>query len=72
MLVRSAWIYLQFHAREAAAIAVVAAVVAGFLALTYLPYRSMNFGFGPEWDCTNPGRGESVCVKRPTPPETPG
>ena len=64
MRVPSAWIHLRFHARELAAIVVVAAVVAVFLALTFLPYRSPNFGFGPEWDCTSPGQGESVCVKR--------
>jgi hypothetical protein len=64
MRVRSTWIYLRFHVREVIVVAMVAAIVAGFLALTYLPYRSPNFGFGPEWDCTNPGNGESICVKR--------
>jgi hypothetical protein len=64
MDVRSTWVFLQFHAREVAVIALVVAVVTGFLALTFLPYRSSNFGFGPEWDCSNPGKGESVCVKR--------
>ena len=22
-------------------------------------------GFGPEWDCTNVGQGDPVCVKKP-------
>ena len=69
---KSTWIYLRFHLREVAAIAAVVAVIAGFLALTFLPYRSPNFGFGPDWDCSNPGKGESICVKRETPPESPG
>jgi len=69
---KSTWIYLRFHLREAAAIAAVAAVVAGFLVLSLLPYRSPNAGFGPDWDCTNPGQGGPVCVKRETPPESPG
>lgn len=29
-----------------------------------------NNGFGPGWDCANPGRGEAVCIKKPAhPPE---
>jgi hypothetical protein len=69
---KSTWIYLSFHLREVVAIAAVVAVIAGFLALTFLPYRSPNFGFGPDWDCSNPGKGESICVKREAPPENPG
>jgi hypothetical protein len=72
MDLKSTWIYLRFHFREAAAIAAVIAVLAGFLALTYLPFRSPNAGFGPDWDCTNPGPGGLVCVKREEPPATPG
>jgi hypothetical protein len=65
---RSTWIYLRFHLREAVAIAAVVAVVIGFLVLSLLPFRAPNQGFGPDWDCSNPGRGESICVKRATPP----
>jgi hypothetical protein len=24
-----------------------------------------NQGFGPGWECTNPGMGNSVCIKKP-------
>ena len=24
----------------------------------------INYGFGPEWDCSFPGKGSPVCVKR--------
>jgi hypothetical protein len=27
------------------------------------PYS--NQGFGPGWECTNPGMGNSVCIKNP-------
>lgn len=69
---KSTWILLRFHLREVAAIAAVITVVAGFLALSFVAYRSPNFGFGPGWDCTNPGMGGPVCVKHETPSETPG
>jgi len=26
-----------------------------------------NLGFGPEWECNYPGKGEPVCVKKPAP-----
>lgn len=26
----------------------------------------LNYGFGPEWDCVNPGKGGPICVKHPT------
>jgi hypothetical protein len=28
------------------------------------PFGPRNFGFGPEWDCVNNGRGEPICIKR--------
>jgi len=27
--------------------------------------RKSNAGFDPSWDCTSPGYGEPVCIKRP-------
>jgi hypothetical protein len=24
-----------------------------------------NFGFGPGWNCFNPGHGEPICIKLP-------
>jgi len=24
-------------------------------------------GFGPDWECSNPGKGDPVCVKKPAP-----
>jgi hypothetical protein len=69
---RSTWIYFRFHLREAIVIVAILAVIAGFLALTFIPFRSPNFGFGTDWDCTNPGQGGPVCVKREGAPDSPG
>jgi hypothetical protein len=30
-----------------------------------------NRGFGPDWDCTYPGKGEPICVKRVAPAKNP-
>ena len=27
--------------------------------------RKTNYGFGPDWDCNNPGKGGLTCIKRP-------
>ena len=58
---------LHLYAREIVVGLAVLAVVAGVIALSWLPYRSANSGFGPDWDCTSPGHGEPVCVKRVAP-----
>jgi hypothetical protein len=45
------------------AIAILLAIFLAYLARVYwgdVP----NWGFGPEWECTNPGQGEPVCVRR--------
>jgi hypothetical protein len=26
--------------------------------------QQTNWGFGPEWECTYPGKGDPVCIKR--------
>jgi hypothetical protein len=28
--------------------------------------RTGSLRFGPDWECTYPGKGEPVCVKKPT------
>ncbi len=28
------------------------------------PFRHLNTGFGPEWECTPQVRGEPTCIKR--------
>ena len=47
-------------------------LVAGFLVMALLgplifqnADRKSNAGFDPSWDCTSPGYGEPVCIKRP-------
>jgi hypothetical protein len=29
--------------------------------------RTGNLGFGPDWECSYPGKGEPVCVKKSAP-----
>lgn len=51
----------------------IAAIILGIVLVgtcTYLmlafPHRKQpNWGFGPEWDCKDPGTGEPVCTKKP-------
>jgi hypothetical protein len=32
--------------------------------------RKTNYGFGPEWDCVNPGKLSALsCIKRPAKPD---
>jgi hypothetical protein len=33
--------------------------------------RKTNGGFGPDWDCDKPPRGEAICIRRPRPPAEP-
>jgi hypothetical protein len=48
------------------------AVLGGFVALAAAGRWSVlgNFGFGPDWHCTYPGRGGPVCLQDP--PRPPG
>ncbi len=47
-------------------VAFVAAILAGLVWLS--PASKVgNGGFGPDWDCTYPGKGDPVCVKKPLP-----
>jgi hypothetical protein len=52
--------------RDIAAIILAAALLGAVLiASVEFPnlFRS-NGGFGPDWECTNPGHGEPICVKK--------
>jgi hypothetical protein len=52
--------------RDIAAIVLAIAVVGAILIIqAQFPnlFRS-NRGFGPDWQCTNPGKGEPICVKK--------
>ncbi len=43
-------------------------VIAGGLLFIYVVVPGLfnpNQNFGPGWECTNPGQGESVCIKKP-------
>jgi hypothetical protein len=50
---------------------VVIFLVAAFLivaAVVFFEFHVFeNWGFGPDWECTNPGYGGPVCVKKPAP-----
>jgi hypothetical protein len=45
------------------AIAILAVVFVAFVGYANVG-QQVNWGFGPEWECTNPGKGGPVCVKR--------
>jgi hypothetical protein len=53
---------------------VFAIVFAAAILLLFAATKSTIFnhgGFGPDWDCTNPGGQGSVCVKKPARPTDP-
>jgi hypothetical protein len=56
--------------RDIAAILLVSALLAGMFFL-YVVFPNLNWssisnqGFGPGWECSNPGMGDSVCIKKP-------
>ena len=45
-------------------ILLVAWVIVEWVAWPIRPRLLYNWGFGPDWDCTYPGKGEPVCSKR--------
>jgi hypothetical protein len=47
--------------------ALFALVILGGLLFAATRWVTLNHGFGPDWDCTNPGWGGPVCTKKPTP-----
>jgi hypothetical protein len=60
--------------REIAGMALVILLLGG-LATAFLLRQDLflhaNRGFGPDWDCTYPGYGEPICVKRVAPAKNP-
>ena len=46
--------------------ALLALVMLGGLLLAAARWMPVNHGFGPDWDCTQPGSGDPVCVRKPT------
>jgi hypothetical protein len=59
------WRLRLLDKREWLAIAFVGAVVVSLtlLMLTGKSPRPANFGFGPDWHCMYPGKGEPICFK---------
>ncbi|MFL6804381.1 MAG: hypothetical protein ACJ8FM_10370 [Xanthobacteraceae bacterium] len=56
---------------EIAAILLVAALLGAILLASiefpnFSWYSMTNRGFGPGWECTNPGVGEAICIKNPS------
>ena len=51
------------------AVALVAAVIFASVASPLIRVR-VNYGFGPEWDCVYPGKGQPVCIKHAAPPRS--
>jgi len=46
---------------------VLALSILGALLVTGAGWIKVNHGFGPDWDCVNPGSGGAVCTKKPLP-----
>lgn len=60
---------------EIASIVVIAVIIAA-VCFIWVKYPRMSWmvgtaGFGPDWDCTRPGQGDPVCIKKPPSPGTP-
>jgi hypothetical protein len=45
------------------AVAILAAFLVLFIAFPNAGWRA-HLGFGPNWDCTYPGKGDPVCIRR--------
>lgn len=59
-----------FVVRTIAGVALLIFVLGGLLAVAvFVPNKVFNYGFGPDWDCENPGQGGPVCVKHPPAPK---
>jgi predicted membrane metal-binding protein len=55
-----------FRFGDVAAVLLLAAVLVMMLvAFVDLPGLTGNWGFGPGWECSNPGKGGPVCLKTP-------
>jgi hypothetical protein len=64
---KARWPIVLLTRREIVAIALTVALLVGlFSAQLYLGSRKIKgSGLGPEWDCSNPGMGDAVCIKLP-------
>ena len=68
LLRRRPWLFLQPGDLRAIVLVVAILLGAAVFAITlgmlpYNPFKS-DFGLGPEWECSNPGYGDPVCIKR--------
>jgi hypothetical protein len=61
--------WLLWNWREIAGVLVAAVFVACLLAAVFVPHRNANWGFEPEWTCSNytPSYGAIVCFKQNPP-----
>jgi hypothetical protein len=60
--------------RDIAGIAFLIVILGGLFFVWLISVNSgftTNGGFGPEWTCTYPGKGDPVCIKRPEKTENP-
>jgi len=46
------------------AVVIVGGLFVVYVAVPSLGWSNSNRGFDPSWECTNPGDGDSVCIKR--------
>ncbi len=59
------WASLTFRERVSVVLAALVVLAMGlFMALKPETLKSPNLGLGKDWQCANPGEGDSVCVKR--------
>lgn len=65
---KARWPIVLLTRREIVAIVLTVALLLGlFSAQLYLgAHKLKSLGLGSEWDCSNPGMGDSVCVKLPS------
>jgi hypothetical protein len=64
--VKVSWPIVYSYRREIVGIVLaIALVLTIFLVQLYFATHriSVGTGLGPEWDCVNPGKGNSVCIK---------
>jgi hypothetical protein len=47
--------------------ALFALAILGGLLFAAAGWVTSNNGLGPDWDCTRPGWGDPVCIKKPSP-----
>jgi hypothetical protein len=66
------WFHNTFRSNDLKAIVLVAMLVAA-VAFAWIKFGSSagtvtnNNGFGPGWNCVNPGEGDAVCIKKVKP-----